>query len=406
MTSYLLYSNPDYSLKCFTIKSKVLKTLSNLLIILPLFLLAACSKVSDCSINQELKLQVERTRALKFDQKLDCRLLNQDQIRDELISVVTESNSPESLSGEEEVYKYTGVIPEDFSYLESLISGYQSSVVGFYHYQDKYFGLAEGTNAKEERYTLIHELTHALQDQNFDVSQMMPNGAQSDLLLARRALLEADAKRVVEVYRRKFDCNRHNERTALIEARHRIYVASLDHFPRPLRMLIDFPYTHGLPFICEAMRIGKIDSVDDLFKRPPSGTREIIHPELYVLNQPLSGISSKGIEKGFKYSSSLGEYTIFSMLAGYLDMQTSHQAASGLEIDKFWLFDERLEWRSRWGDELEAKQFVEALISQFVSRYPDTIQQNLGKSRIVKSKSIAMKVSRQARAVVVIYRKR
>ena len=393
---------------------KYLNKLTKLLLSFGLiFVLSACSSAKTCHISPQVKRITSEYRGLDFKRPLKCSALSQDEIKEDLRSALSTRNEIADLKNEEIVYKLLGIIPEEFNYIQGLKQAYGSEVLGYYDYIKKRFVVGKKSESKTEKHVLVHELTHALQDQHYNVDNLLKPGTESDKILAIRALLEADALRTVELYRQNFDCSRHNEKTALIESRHLVLVPELAHIPRALRMLIDFPYSHGKAFLCEALRLGKLDSVNQLFDNPPLTTREIIHPSKYIARLSNPATENKPalfqVKEGFLASEALGEYSFFSMLAVFMDFRTAHEASSGLETDRYWLYakgdKKELVWVSRWESIEDLKQAKQALAHQFVARFPKTNQAISKSRRKLSSKGYELELDESGKKLLVTYRR-
>ena len=91
-------------------------------------------------------------------------------------------------------------------------------------------------------------------------------------------------------------------------------------------------------------------------------------------------------------------------LAGYLDFQTSYEAAKGLEAEQFWLYEDKLIWRSIWQSKKDLEDFREALASQFISRYPEAAQQSFGEIWIIKTDSLELEIIEKGRELEISYK--
>src|SRR5207253_5202995 len=58
--------------------------------------------------------------------------------------------------------------------------------------------------------------------------------------------------------------------------------------PRFLVALMDFPYEAGPVFIQALLQRGGSRAVDDAFRHPPVYTEQVLHPDRYPLDKPVS----------------------------------------------------------------------------------------------------------------------
>jgi hypothetical protein len=136
-----------------------------------------------------------------------------------------------------------------------------------------------------EEAVVVHELTHALQDQHFAIGRRDRElRHDTDANLAYHAFLEGEASLVMLAYMIEkmgadFDeIVRSPLVTSLLAT---AATADLDEAPRYFGELLKFPYLDGLRFVLEAYRRGGWKELDAVHARPPRSTREILHPEEY-----------------------------------------------------------------------------------------------------------------------------
>jgi hypothetical protein len=127
------------------------------------------------------------------------------------------------------------------------------------------------------RRVIVHELTHALDDQHFDLAEVRRFSGPSNAL-SIEALIEGDARRVDAAYVATLsDADR-------IQATHPDVGPAnpADALPEEMQTLLDFPYTAGAPFVAALAEHGGEAAVDEAFGQPPLRSREVLHPEVYL----------------------------------------------------------------------------------------------------------------------------
>ena len=129
---------------------------------------------------------------------------------------------------------------------------------------------------------LAHELTHALQDQNFDLE--LADGRESpttsDAMLAFKALVEGDATLAGFAYvRGGMDDTLADFITAHLTDLPQISAAKETNVPDALSIPFIFQYAEGAAFVREAYRRGGWDAVDAAFREPPESTAANNRPE-------------------------------------------------------------------------------------------------------------------------------
>lgn len=139
-----------------------------------------------------------------------------------------------------------------------------------------------------ESSVVLHELTHALQDQHFDVgTKDYALRTDWDASLAYHALMEGDASlvmmaSVIEGMGASFDDMMKNDAMLSMLTNAAAVDKTIDPgAPRYFVESLKFPYIDGLKFVITAYRRGGWKAVDAIYANPPRSTREILHPEEY-----------------------------------------------------------------------------------------------------------------------------
>lgn len=133
------------------------------------------------------------------------------------------------------------------------------------------------------RVTLVHELTHALQDQHFDLAEIVGGDLDDGESDARRALVEGDALRIEDQYVSE----------ALSEEERTSYQAEYDEelaqgeaatadVPSFVTASFGLPYALGRPFVTMLDAQGGNDAVDDALRDPPTTAEHLFDPVSYL----------------------------------------------------------------------------------------------------------------------------
>ena len=139
-----------------------------------------------------------------------------------------------------------------------------------------------------ESSVVLHELTHALQDQHFDIgTRDYALRNDWDASLAYHSLMEGDASlvmmaSVIEGMGGSFDEMVKNEAVFSVLTSAAASDKTIDDAaPRYFVESLKFPYIDGLKFVITAYRRGGWKAVDAVYANPPRSTREVMHPEEY-----------------------------------------------------------------------------------------------------------------------------
>jgi hypothetical protein len=172
-----------------------------------------------------------------------------------------------------------GLAPADFDYRSFMIKLLTEQVAGYYDARAKEFHLADWLELEGQKPVMAHELTHALQDQHFNLRRFekWPHG-DSDAELAAHALIEGDATLAMMVYMAK------NPLVALAFSRSLttgVATEQYDQAPRAMRESLIFPYLQGSEWATQVYRKGGWAMVSNAFTRLPLSSEQILHPEKY-----------------------------------------------------------------------------------------------------------------------------
>ena len=124
-------------------------------------------------------------------------------------------------------------------------------------------------------YTLVHELTHALQDQTFDLSALDRSVRTDDeTILTVRAVIEGDAMRVSDDYyaeqgsawQRQVDADQGSGSSGTSDT--------------PIADTYEaLPYAFGEHFVSGVAEVGGNSAVDKAFRLPPTTSAQLLHPK-------------------------------------------------------------------------------------------------------------------------------
>jgi hypothetical protein len=237
----------------------------------------------ELAVYNEIQAQVEELRQLPPAPAGEPVLLDETGIR-EWMKKAFEGVDHESLASRSRLFAHLGLLPEGSSLEQLEVDLNSGQAVGFYDTESKQlFLLSEsGGVGALQRLTYSHEYTHAMQDQQFDLSKMdIDAPGQSDRSLARTSLVEGDASLAMMQW-----AQAHMSIPDLLAVSlsddSSAEAAQLEAAPAILREDLMFPYTNGLNFVKSVYATGGWAAVDKIWADPPDSTSQILHPELYT----------------------------------------------------------------------------------------------------------------------------
>ena len=182
----------------------------------------------------------------------------------------------------------------------TMLNLYESQVLAFYDpHSHTYYSIKQMPKLPPEAAKLadpkvleetvmVHELTHALQDQHFGLSaREKALMKDTDASLAYHSVLEGEAVLVMVAHMLKnagVDLDEALKDEALTNMV--TSAAGADQMidpstPRYFAEMLKFPYLEGLKFVVAAYKRGGWKALDDVHANPPASTREVLHPEEY-----------------------------------------------------------------------------------------------------------------------------
>ena len=320
--------------------------------------------------------QVSGLRGLAVMEETPTFFISSEQMAENVRQNIEEEYTREEADIEAEMLALLDFIEPGTDLKEVFADLYAGSVVGYYDTDTgEMFVLNDGDEPDPAaKYTLAHEIVHALQDQTFDLDAFLPEDEENDdLARAKVALVEGDAVLASTEYTRSF--------LTRSEIR-QIYSSGgggsdLSQIPRALIEFLTFPYREGAAFVAAVHAGGGWDSVDSAYTSPPASTEHIMHPDKYLAGErpvtvtlpdlaPALGGGWEMLEEGV-----LGEFTISLYLENQLPRIRAANAADFWGGDAYALLrnaeldESALVSLSVWDSDEDAQDFFDAVVSYY-----------------------------------------
>ena len=181
-----------------------------------------------------------------------------------------------------------GLISGNVDLFKSVNRFSGGGVLAYYSYEDQRITVRGHVVTPAMKSTLVHELTHVLQDQHFHIGDRMkqlrkdgPDTASSVL----DAIIEGDARRVQTRYR---DSLTTQQRAALDAAQRKESAAGqhrISDVPPALVSILTSPYTLGEALTETIAANGGNAAVDRLFRHPPTHETVLLDPYRVLSHQ-------------------------------------------------------------------------------------------------------------------------
>ncbi len=296
---------------------------------------------------------VEEHRGLRFKEPVRVQYLDDDAFRDRILELQKQDRN--NVEREARLLKALGLVEPGVDVVKAEDELLGAGVTGFYDPKTKEL-VVRGTRATPSvRHTVVHELTHALQDQWFSLKT--PDDLDVDADEAFRALAEGDAVRIERQYISTLS-------TADQQAvRQEGGSGPPPDVPRVLVAELVFPYQIGPRFIDALQGSPVTGGVDGAFKKRPMATMQVLHPDRYLGGIEPKPVATPGADATPTSDGVVGEFRLELMLEKLLG-PGGPTAAQLLPALAAWGGDHYVTWDS------EGRSCVRA---RFVALTPDDL---------------------------------
>lgn len=368
--------------------------------------------------------EISSIRELDFTSRVAIKV----QSKDAFIKYI-EKEIDEQYGSKEDVQNYVdalvllGALKERVEFADTLKEMMVSQAAAHYDPRNKiYYLLMSDVDPFFLDVISSHELCHALQDQNFNLTALImgdPEAMQDngDAAMAKQCLAEGDATLVMMWWAltqqmpnttraqlsaslslavgvqaaMDFDTILDLAKSGLADSAMNIgsiagSIDDLDSFPRFFMESLYMAYIQGAVAVDHVRTRGGWKAVDELFRNPPSSSEQILHPEklLGKRDEPVDVRLKKLVDsppEGWKLAEEdvLGELGIRILLSTWSDKSSKNAvspilAASGWGGDRYYYLknksgDELLVWKTVWDSEKDAEEFAAAIEACMGSRY-------------------------------------
>jgi hypothetical protein len=309
--------------------------------------------------------------------------------------------------------KKFGLLPRDFSLREFMVKASGKQVAGYYDDETKVISLLNWVPFEKQAPVLAHELTHALQDQNFDLQNWLwekNRGAQKakvsangndDGMTARDAVVEGQAMVVyIDYLLAGVGRNLQNTPGLVYQMEDPAVKASPDtellhDAPMILREAGTFPYKSGLIFEVELLQAGRKEmAFAGAFARPPHNTHEVLQPRAYIEREKLPPLTMPDMQQAVKEkyevfdTGSIGELDVRAILEQSGNRKIADSLASNWQGGRYIAFrklsgaaepsttaDLALFYVSRWKTPESAAHFAKLYAGALQGRYVQALAQ-------------------------------
>lgn len=348
-----------------------------------IFCVANCL-AADCKDFSKALEQASIIRGLPIKEQVNCKEVTSDEFNSFVKKASSNEKKESFFSLTEKLYKMIALIPKDYPYAECYEDSSSANINATYHLETKTVFIPK--NSSTSFSTLVHEATHALQDQSFNLTQMASKASTTtDSAMTLEAIVEGDSVITERAYKKN---NKEKKRKQERKNRKFIHSNTCD-LPRALKFQIEFPYYWGTQYL-SIKKEKKNKAFNQSFITPPLSTTEIIYPK-HTIHQTL-GINPFKDNKEFRkyflnmlpfsaklkkpsYTDTIGEYSIRCIFREYLTSKDAINGARGwlfdsVSLSEFKDFSKKffMDWGSSWESEKDAIEFKNAFLNSIAKR--------------------------------------
>lgn len=347
---------------------------------------------------------VSRDTDLPIKRRVKPRLTGRDEVVAYLQKNMADDKDAQRLRRSELVLKKFGLLPRDFDLSKFLVALLREQIAGYYDPKTKTVNLLDWVDVAAQRPVLAHELTHALQDQSFNIDKWMrkgdvdldtkrkpsPRNVQRDETSeARQAVVEGQAMAVLvdnmllptgQSLLNSPEVAKALEEGMLVGTPDSIQFQSA---PIYLREAMTFPYRYGLEFTAALLRAGgKEKAFAGALKNPPYTTRQIMEPKTYLSGEKIAPLPLPDFKHIFKNYDrfdigAIGEFDVAVLIDQYAGVGAARNLYPDWRGGYYYAARPKgdpsaalgLCYVSRWSDPAKAAQFAAVYAKYLPKRY-------------------------------------
>ena len=281
--------------------------------------------------------------------QLPFQLVTREQVNQFLKDQIRKSVKPAEIRAEETTLRMFGFVPKDFDLKQNTIDLLTEQAAAYYDFQRRKLFISDWASRNMREVALVHELAHALADQNYPIRRFLAAaGDDAERSLARQTVVEGQASwLMIEYAARQAGKTLKEPATAAEYLKDQPDQAPGDtgdnqypifsKAPLYIRRTLMFPYDDGQRFQQVIyLKEGK-SAFARVFTQPPASSAQIIHPDRYlervdnlVPELPKRPAGVKELVHG-----TVGELDNHILLRQYIDQATADALAPKLRGGAF-----------------------------------------------------------------------
>lgn len=234
---------------------------------------------------EEMTAAVERIRGIPFKRPFMRRLVKREDVGRTMKRDLERDLPREEAERIVHVMAEFGVVDPDTNLYDIFSNFLEAGAAAYYKPNTETFYLIEGQDGPGARPIVFHELVHAVEDQHYELDEMMRKVEDwADRGLAIKGLVEGSA----DFFQERYHEEHPEEVAAMMQAQMKMagkQLKMIQTVPTFLIAMMGFyPYKNGSAWL-RGIGASTAEDMHKLFTDPPESTEQVLHPEKF----PLSG---------------------------------------------------------------------------------------------------------------------
>jgi len=299
----------------------------------------------------EVLQQMSEITGLKLRTPLKKTLRSREEIRAYVVREMDEEKNPgERYAGARSAEAF-GLLPKGFDFDNFMITLLTEQIAGLYDPKAHEFYIADWIPLGDQRMVMAHELTHALEDQHFNIEPWVKAARPNeDAELAREAVLEGSAMAAMVDYLLQGTGRSIKDMPDMDPS---MFLGDLGSTPTLakappfIKDALVFPYLGGLQFSVAVLKDRGWDALAGMFEKPPASTQQILHPGYYRSGKVPAEVKLPAIEKvlGNDWTkleeNVMGEFGWKEVLKQFLGQDRAKTLAAAWDGDKYSVYEQK-----------------------------------------------------------------
>ena len=264
------------------------------------------------AVVEDIKAFVERERGLTFTKDVPVELAGEGEFQRRLLAEFDKEK--DELLESQEVLISLGLIEPGSDLVELERALLDAGVVGFYDPETGDLVVRGTEPTPYVRQVMAHELTHALDDEHFDLDRPALDTADDETGFGFLGLVEGNARRVEDAYVESMSpqdrSQASDEQLDLLDRSPALFT-----LPPILITLIQEPYEQGPVFVKRLLASGGQVQLDAAFASPPTTSEQILDPSVYLRGEGAVPVATPAPDGTLSNQGVIGAFLLRELLS-------------------------------------------------------------------------------------------